>query len=81
MSIVITESEVVANIAYNVRELMRDRGWSQSVLAQRTKLSEMQISRVIRGKHQVGAFYIARLIEAFHCSFDCLVREPPEKIS
>ncbi len=77
----ISESEVVKNLAYNVREMMNERGWSQAQLARRADIPEMQISRIVRGKQQPGAFYIARLIEAFRCSFDQLIHEPPHSTS
>jgi transcriptional regulator with XRE-family HTH domain len=81
MSTVISESEVVTNIAYNVRELMADRGWSQAELARRSQLSPMQINHIVHGRQQIGAFFVARLIEAFKCSFDQLIKEPPPSAS
>ena len=72
----ISEIEVVQNLAYNVRELMQAKGWSQSKLARQAGLTPMQVSYIIRGKQHCGVFYAARLMEAFEVSFDRLIREP-----
>jgi transcriptional regulator with XRE-family HTH domain len=78
MSTVISEAEVVANIAYNVRVMMADRGWTQAELARRCAMSPMQINHIVHGRQQIGVFYVARLIEAFKCSFDQLIKEAPQ---
>lgn len=75
----ISEAEMIQNIACNLRELLISRGWSQAELARRAGLSEMQVCRIVKGRQQAGAFYIARILEALDCSFDRLIRTPPTR--
>jgi transcriptional regulator with XRE-family HTH domain len=81
MSTVLSDSEVRANIAANLRRILDSRGLTQADLARLSGESEMNISRVIRGESTAGTGIMARIAEALDVSLDRLVFPPSAEIS
>lgn len=76
MSIVITSERATNNVGRNVERILRERGISQAELARRSGESEMNISRIIRGKNEPLIGMVARIAEALDVLVDVLLREP-----
>lgn len=81
MSTVLTDSEIRANIAGNLRRILASRGLSQAQLAELSGESEMNISRVIRGETMAGTCIIAHIAEGLDVSIDRLVFPPSAESS
>ena len=75
----LSDSEIRANLAANVRRLLHSRGLSQAELARLTRESEMNISRVVRGENVVRTGIVVRIAEALDVSIDRLVAARAEK--
>jgi hypothetical protein len=76
MATVITDTQARSNIAENIRRILTARGWSQARLAKATNESEMRISLVVRGVHEPGAAFLARIAEALNTTSDDLLSQP-----
>ena len=75
----ISDDDVRANIAANLRAIMDDRGWSQSELARKTGQSDMMISHIMRGTRNPSVARVAQIAEALLIGMDRLVMPPPEQ--
>ena len=75
----LSDDDVLRNLAANVQRLLAAREWSQQQLSRATGEDPMTISRIIRGKNMPGTGVIARVAEAFDVSIDRLTGTPPEQ--
>src|SRR5271165_1286089 len=62
-----------------VKELRKERGWSQSELAEKVGTDARQISRYENGRITPSLDVVARLAEVFNISLDYLVVEGAER--
>jgi transcriptional regulator with XRE-family HTH domain len=65
----------VANFGRRVRDLRRERGWSQEELADRSQLTAVHVSRIERGTREVRLTTILRLVAALEARPDKLLRD------
>lgn len=72
-----TQQQVIANVAANVARILEERGISQADLARMAGESEMNISRVVRGKNEPGAALLSHVAEALQVSVDYLLTPHP----
>lgn len=77
---VLTDEQAKQHIAANVSRLMRERGMTQSQLADATDESNARISLMIRGIKLPSAAFLHRIAEALETSVDELL-ENPKKVS
>ena len=77
----ITDQEVVANVAANVVRLLDARGWVQAELARATGVTTFTISRIVRGTTTPSGIALAKIAEAFDVSVDRLIGPPPRLFS
>ncbi len=73
----LTDDAVKQNLGANVRRLLDDRGWSQTLLARRSGENDAMISRILHGKQMPTAGVVARIATAFDVSADRLCQAPP----
>lgn len=57
----------------NVRAARAERGWTQEVLADRTELSTVQISRIERGRREIRLGTLIRVIDGLEIQPDRLL--------
>ena len=76
---VISEQQARRNISINLRRLMSDRGITQAKLARLTDMTEMQISRIVRGMFEPGIVSILRIAEALETSVEILAKDPKKE--
>lgn len=60
-----TKRQVLKAFGKRVRELRRERGWTQEELAEAADLHENYVSRLETGEQEPGLFVILRLSAAF----------------
>jgi transcriptional regulator with XRE-family HTH domain len=65
---------VLANIAANLRQLRKEKRWSQTVLAERSGISRRMISAIEGGKANISIQSVDQLAEALEVSFARIVR-------
>ena len=75
----ISDDEAKDRIAWNVRRLLEERGWSQHQLAVAVNTNDMAISYLLRAKRMPGAAFLARVAEALGTAVDDLLAEIPKK--
>jgi transcriptional regulator with XRE-family HTH domain len=68
--------EVLKHVASNLRRLRDRKGWSQTILAERSGLSRRMISAIESGVANVSLSSIDRLAAALSVTFAQLVRPP-----
>lgn len=67
---------VLGDIAFNLRRVRKDKGISQSALAERSGLSRRMISAIEGGKANISIQSVDQLAAALEISFAQLVRRP-----
>jgi transcriptional regulator with XRE-family HTH domain len=75
----LTDDEARVNVAANVNELLDERGWSQTMLAQKTGDPISTISAICRARSVSGVGVLGRIAEAFRVNVDRLIFPPPQK--
>jgi transcriptional regulator with XRE-family HTH domain len=65
---------VLADIAANLRQLRKEKRWSQAALAERSGLSRRMISAIEGGKANISIQSVDQLAEALEVSFARVVR-------
>lgn len=68
------DTETLKRISHNVSRLLAEREWTQAQLAAETEETEMNISRVVRGRNMPGAGLLSRIAEAFGVAVDDLLK-------
>lgn len=63
-----------AGIAWRIRRLRKDRGWSQTDLADACDIARVTIWRWETADAVPDAVSFCRLADAFHCTLDYLIR-------
>jgi transcriptional regulator with XRE-family HTH domain len=61
----VTERQALKAFGKRVRELRRDRGWTQERLAEAADLHENYVSRLETGEQEPGLFVVLRVCRAF----------------
>jgi transcriptional regulator with XRE-family HTH domain len=74
----LTDDEVKQNVAANVTDLLRERGWTQTLLSEKTGDPIATISAICRARSVPGAGILSRIADAFRVNVDKLVLPPPE---
>jgi transcriptional regulator with XRE-family HTH domain len=62
------ESMIQIGIPFQLRAMMKKRGWTQTDLAQRAGMKQAVISRLIAAGHMPNLRTLLRLAEAFDCA-------------
>ena len=75
----IDDDTAKAYLAANLSRLLKDRGLTQTQLAEMTDQYHSLISRVVNGHNMPGGTVLARIAEALDVSIDRLLAPPPEK--
>lgn len=65
----------VTGFGRRVRELRREKGWSQEELAERSKLTAVHISRIERGTREARLSTVLKLVAALEVPPDKLLRD------
>lgn len=76
-----SDDEVLSNLARNLTALLDERGISRGQLARMTSEDTMTISRTARGTNMPGAAVLARIAEALEVSVDWLISKHGKKES
>jgi transcriptional regulator with XRE-family HTH domain len=71
----VTERQILKTFGKRVRELRKDRGWTQERLAEAADLHENYVSRLETGEQEPGLFVILRLCGAFGVAVGVLLQE------
>lgn len=79
MSTVINRDAVKRNISTNVRRLMEARGMTQADLHRTSGLTEMYVSRIVRGVMDPSSSGLASLAEALQVTTDELLSDPKKR--
>ncbi len=77
----IDDKTAKANLAANVRRLLKARGLTQTRLAEMIDKPQSLVSRITDGRNMPGGTTLARIAEALDVSIDRLLAAPPENIS
>lgn len=72
----INRDAVKRNISQNVRRLMEARRWTQADLHRESGLTEMYVSRIVRGVMDPSSSGLASLAEALQVTTDELLANP-----
>lgn len=59
-------------LAYNIRDMRKDRGWSQQELADKVKVNRVTIARIEGGKRMPDWEFVCAVADAFGVSTDDL---------
>lgn len=70
-----TERQALKTFGKRVRELRKDRGWTQERLAEAADLHENYVSRLETGEQEPGLFVILRLCRALEVAPGGLLEE------
>lgn len=69
-----TERQTLRVFGKRVRQLRKERGWTQEQLAEAANLHENYVSRLETGEQEPGLFVILRLASALRTTPDALLR-------
>lgn len=73
----IDDDDAKRNLSANITRLLKDRGWNQKELSERTEQTNATISRTVNGLNVPGAVVLSRIAEALDVSIDRLLAPPP----
>ena len=73
MQVMLTDEQLLINIASNIQRLLLEREWTQSQLARETGLPQVTVNRICNGKNMPLASVLARIADAFRTSTDWLM--------
>jgi transcriptional regulator with XRE-family HTH domain len=71
-------ANIRAQVGNRIRELRKERGWSQEALAGHARLHPTYIGGIERGERNVSLMNLARISEALHLSMAKLLDFPVE---
>lgn len=81
MIAMLTDEEVKANVAFNLRAILTERGISQSRLAELVNDKQPNVNNILHARHVPNLALVARIADVLKTSVDRLLSEPREKKS
>ena len=81
LSVILTEERGILNISENLRRLMTARNMTQMDLAQKARISQPSVHRMLAGKGNPNAIDLRNVAEVLGTTSDALMDNPKENNS